>query len=151
MVVFGRPKGDRSSYRQWQEGDLAPQVVFEILSPGNTKAEMNRKLLFYNQYGVEEYYVYDPDSCLLTGWLRSEEFLEVIDAIDSWVSPRLQIRFESSSEELQIYRPDGAKFLTYSEIAQRAEQAEERAEVAEARAARLAEKLRELGQDPNQI
>jgi Uma2 family endonuclease len=33
MVVFGRPKGKRGSYRQWQEGNIPPQVVFEILSP----------------------------------------------------------------------------------------------------------------------
>ncbi len=35
MVVFGRPKGDRGSYKQWEEDNIAPQVVFEILSPGN--------------------------------------------------------------------------------------------------------------------
>jgi hypothetical protein len=25
MVVFGRPKGDRGSYLQWEEGGVAPQ------------------------------------------------------------------------------------------------------------------------------
>ncbi len=35
LVAFGRPKGERGSYRQWEEGGTAPQVVFEILSPGN--------------------------------------------------------------------------------------------------------------------
>lgn len=65
MVVFGRSKGDspeatlceRGSYRQWVEGGIAPQVVFEIVSPGNRMAEMSRKLHFYEQYGVEEYYI----------------------------------------------------------------------------------------------
>src|SRR5947209_8004265 len=33
LVVFGRPKGRRGSYRQWEENHLAPHVVFEILSP----------------------------------------------------------------------------------------------------------------------
>jgi Uma2 family endonuclease len=61
FVVKGRPKGDRGSYRQWQEEHIAPQVVFEILSPGNRAKEMIRKLKFYEQYGVEEYYIYDPD------------------------------------------------------------------------------------------
>ena len=28
MVVLGRPKGDRGSYRQWREENIAPQVVF---------------------------------------------------------------------------------------------------------------------------
>src|SRR6185437_6088363 len=35
LVAVGRPKGHRSSYMQWLEGGIAPQVVFEILSPGN--------------------------------------------------------------------------------------------------------------------
>lgn len=54
MVVFGRPKGDRGSYLQWQEGGIVPQVVFEILSPGNRRAEMEQKFAFYDHYGVEE-------------------------------------------------------------------------------------------------
>src|SRR5690348_7505020 len=51
-VVFGRPKGDRGSYKQWEEGGIAPQVVFEIWSPGNTAGEITNKYLFYSQYGV---------------------------------------------------------------------------------------------------
>ena len=47
MVVFGRPPGHRDSYMQWREDDLAPQVVFEVLSPRNTRAEMARKRQFY--------------------------------------------------------------------------------------------------------
>jgi Uma2 family endonuclease len=89
MVVFGVEKKDRGSYQQWKDNNISPQVVFEILSPGNTAKEMNRKLFFYNRYGVEEYYLYDPDSNYLTGWLRSEEWLDVIDEINGWVSPRL--------------------------------------------------------------
>ncbi len=29
LVVFGRPRGDRGSYRQWLEDNIAPQVVFD--------------------------------------------------------------------------------------------------------------------------
>ena len=61
MVVFGRPKGDRGSYLQWREDNIPPQVVFEVLSPGNRLGEMLKKLKFYERYGVEEYYMYDPD------------------------------------------------------------------------------------------
>src|SRR6266542_1981574 len=32
MVVFGRPKGYRGSYKQWMEDGIPPQVVFEVLS-----------------------------------------------------------------------------------------------------------------------
>src|SRR6266542_2264595 len=55
-VVFGRPKGDRSSYRQWEEDNVPLTVVFEVLSPGNSGAEMMDKQVFYDEYGVEEYY-----------------------------------------------------------------------------------------------
>ncbi len=151
MVVLGRPKGDRGSYKQWEEENIPPQVVFEILSPGNTKAEMNRKLLFYDRFGVNEYYIYDPDKNELNGWLRREGFLDVIESMANWVSPQLQIRFDLSADELQIFRPDGQQFLNYVEIAQRAEEERQRAEEAEARANRLAEKLREMGIDPEQI
>ncbi|MFM7579379.1 MAG: Uma2 family endonuclease, partial [Microcystaceae cyanobacterium] len=40
LVVFGRPKGYRGSYKQWAEEGIAPQVVFEVLSPGNRLQEM---------------------------------------------------------------------------------------------------------------
>jgi Uma2 family endonuclease len=163
LVVFGRPKGDRGSYQQWKEDGIAPQVVFEILSPGNRLTEMNKKQVFYDRYGVEEYYIYDPDENDLSGWLRPQngetgergDRLEVIDPIDNWTSPRLGIRF-NLAEELQIYRPDGSRFLSYVEIAQRveqekqrAEQEKQRADKAEARAAQLAERLRAAGIDPD--
>jgi Uma2 family endonuclease len=67
MVAFGRSKGYRGSYQQWLEDNIAPQVVFEILSPGNRLAEMTAKFEFYDRYGVEEYYIYDPDRIDFTG------------------------------------------------------------------------------------
>ncbi len=107
MVVFGRPKGDRGSYRQWKEDSIPPQVVFEVLSPGNTLTEMAKKLAFYDCHGVEEYYLYNPDEVDLSGWLRTKGRLEVIDLISNWVSPRLGIRFDLGGKELQIYHQTG--------------------------------------------
>ena len=117
LVVFGRSKGDRGSYKQWEENNIAPQVVFEILSPSNSKTEMEKKLIFYDRYGVEEYYIYDPDYQQLEGWLRGDNnSLENIPTIFNWVSPRLGIRFEQSEQELKLYRPDGTPFHSYNEI-----------------------------------
>ncbi|MEO0353107.1 MAG: Uma2 family endonuclease [Cyanobacteria bacterium P01_A01_bin.15] len=101
MVVFGRPKGDRGFYRQWVEGGIAPQVVFEILSPGNRSGEMLRKLNFYQKYGVTEYYIYDPDSNELTGFERSGKSLQLVSEMPGWVSPRLNIRFELTTDTLE--------------------------------------------------
>jgi Uma2 family endonuclease len=116
MVVFGRPKGERGSYRQWVEGDIPPQVVFEILSPGNTQKEMTAKLAFYERHGVEEYYVYDPDTNGLQGWQRRGVSLEAIPDLQDWVSDRLGIRFDLSEDRtLQIYDRLGNLFLPFDE------------------------------------
>jgi Uma2 family endonuclease len=158
MVVFGRPQGRRGSYRQWQEENIPPQVVFEILSPSNDSKEMQRKLEFYDTYGVEEYYVYDPEDFQLEGWLRQNEHLTKLWQMDNWVSPRLGIKFEIGQRELILYRPDGQRFLNSIELNQRAEQAEllleqerQRAEQERQRAEKLAAYLRDLGVDPNNL
>ena len=168
MVAFGRPKGDRGSYLQWEEAGIAPQVVFEILSPGNTIAGMTRKFRFYERHGVEEYYLYDPDSGELSGWQRQGETLEEIASMEGWISPRLGVRFELEIGTLQVYQPDGERFATYVELMQqreqerqraeqehqraeqehqRAEQERQRAEQERQRAERLADQLRALGID----
>jgi Uma2 family endonuclease len=165
MVAFGRTKGDRGSYKQWEEANISPQVVFEILSPGNRLGEMAKKLQFYDRHGVEEYYIYNPDDIDLTGWLRSEHKLQVIDEIDGWVSPRLGVRFQIGSSTLELYRPDGERFLSFVELARLREQEHQRAEQERLRAEEavtqleieqkrneaLAAKLRDLGIDPDQI
>jgi Uma2 family endonuclease len=144
MVVFGRSKGDRGSYRQWQEDGVVPQVVFEVLSPGNTLKEMAKKQLFYDRYGVEEYYIYDPDRNDLHGLQRADGTLTVIEAIDDWVSPRLGIRFVVTVDTLAVYYPDGRRFLTTVELMEQSALLSERAD-------RLAQRLRELGVDPDMV
>lgn len=152
MIVFGRPKGDRPSYKQWEEGNIAPQVVFEVLSPSNSLVEMAKKLEFYDRYGVEEYYLYDPETGDFTGWIRGEDGrLRVIDEIQGWVSPRLGVRFEVEDGELRVIRPDGQRFLNYTELEQERARALRQAEEERFRAEKLAQRLRELGIDPEQI
>lgn len=151
MVVFGRPKSKRGSYLQWQENNIAPQVVFEILSPSNSQTEMERKLIFYERHGVEEYYIYNPQNNQLRGWLKTEDGLDVISEIENWVSPRLGIKFDLSGEELQIYRPDGNKFSSYLEICQLLEQAETALAVERRKTQLLTEKLKALGVNPDEL
>ncbi|PNJ91656.1 hypothetical protein CEP15_17755 [Cylindrospermopsis raciborskii C07] len=128
MVVFGRPKGHRGSYRQWEENNIPPQVVFEILSPGNNNTEMDRKKLFYLEHGVEEYYVYNPDKISLEVSIRENNSFKEIENFTTWTSPRLKIRFDMTQDELVIYYPDGSKFLSPVELSNYAEQETQRAE-----------------------
>lgn len=49
FVAFGRPKGHRRSYKQWEEDNTPPHVVFEILSPSNYFRPMLEKFRFYER------------------------------------------------------------------------------------------------------
>ena len=168
MVVFGRPKGDHPSYIQYREDNIGPQVVFEIRSHNDINTKMNKKLSFYQRHGVEEYYLYDPEINELLGWQRIEKYLEVIEPMEGWISPRLCVRFELGEDELEIYRSNGEKFLSYAELeeqslldrqrlqqesqraeqeAQRAEQEAQRAEQADQRA----EQANQMAEQANQI
>lgn len=148
MVAFGRPKGDRGSYLQWQEGGIPPQVVFEVLSPGNRASDMKRKFEFYQRFGVDEYYIINPDTNRADGWIRSGKELKRVPELADWVSPRLGIRFEWKNEELLVNRPDGTRFATYLELAEQVENERREREHERQRADRLAEQLRQLGIEP---
>ncbi len=171
-VAFGRPKGDRGSYKVWREANVFPQVIFEILAPGNRTREMARKLLFYEKYGAEEYYVYDPDRITLLGyWRKPNGLLQEFSIAGQFVSPLLGIRFDMSGPELAVSFPDGSPFLTYDEMFEQyrvdherllavqmqadaeqrcAEVERRRAETAEQELQRLQAKLRAAGIDPNE-
>jgi Uma2 family endonuclease len=148
MVVFGRPKGHRRSYLQWEEGGIVPQVVFEVLSTSNRPSDLIRKFQFYERYGVEEYYLYDPDHGVLEGWLRKDALLEQISNMAAWVSPRLKVRLELSGTELKLFGPDGRRFATYLELVAERDQEQKAKEQAQQRADRLAAQLRALGIEP---
>jgi len=157
LVAIGRPKGDRGSYRQWAEAGIAPQIVFEVLSPGNRHGEMMDKVLFYDRYGVEEYYIYNPDRFEFDVLIRQNDRLTSVSIQNEWISPRMGIRFVAHERaELEVFYPDGRPFLTMTELGllaeqrQRAIEAEQqRANAAEERAAKLAAKLQALGIEPD--
>lgn len=176
MVALGRPKGRRGSYLQWKEGGVAPHMVMEILSPGNTLPEMYRKLFFYERFGVSEYYVYDPVNRVLSAYLRRDGRLVEMEITGPITSPLLGIRFDVG-EDLEVFGPDGMLFRRMREVRTeldaekaraeaektranaekaraeaekaRAEAEKARADAEKARAEALEAKLRALGIDPD--
>lgn len=125
MVVLGRPPHDRSSYKQWEEQDIPPQVVFEILSPSNTAKEMERKRELYEKYRVEEFYLFDPLVDELTGYLRGTKgTLDKIPGMDGWISPRLNLTFRLEETGFRLYSPLGEPILMAKELVLARQQAE---------------------------
>src|SRR2546423_546588 len=69
-VVFGRPKGHRGSWRQWEEGGVPRAAVFVLVSALDTPQETAGKVRFYDRHGAEECYVFDPHSNHLEAHVR---------------------------------------------------------------------------------
>jgi Uma2 family endonuclease len=149
LVALGRPRGHRGSYQQWREEGAAPQVVWEVWSPSNTRTEMDGKRTFYEKYGVEEYYEYDPDRGILRGWVRRGPRLVEVERMEGHVSPLLGVRMGLREDELALYRPDGTRFLTFFELdddvrrARESVREERLAREAAERAAEAAERMAE--------
>jgi Uma2 family endonuclease len=159
MFVFGRPPGDRPSYKQWEEGGIAPQVAIEVVSPSNTPDDRAEARLFYRRHGVEEFYEYHPETHVLRAWVRDGRRFARVRDLTGFVSPRLGVRFDApGGRPMQVVRPDGTRFRSYRELLADAEQERKRAEREQMQAAaeraakdRLAAKLRELGIDPDAV
>ncbi len=140
LVAFGRPKGYRGSYKQWEEAGVAPQVVFEIRSPSNTGPKMAEKRQFYEDYGVREYYDYDPDRNILRGWLRGSVGLEPISELNDWTSPLLGIRFQPGEPELVVLHRDNTPFVDMIALHEQRDAARSQAEFERRRADRERER-----------
>jgi Uma2 family endonuclease len=154
MVVFGRSDGDRRSYKQWEEENIAPQVIFEILSASNSATEMLKKQQFYRQHGVLEMFFYDPESYEFLGMVRSsqsQEFQAITPLNFPWTSPMLGVRFEMFADGLAMLYPTGEPFNDPDTILEDRDQlAQERDQLAQERDRAFA-KLRELGFNPSDL
>jgi Uma2 family endonuclease len=145
--------------RSWRVGKSgpAPQVVFEIASEETWKKDLEEKPAKYARMGVQEYFAYDPhefplppsNNRRLFGWRLDQDRQTMkemsIGPNGSLWSPSLESWLVPDGTMLRLYDRNGQMGLTYGE-------AEAQQKLAEARRAEaLAEKLRSLGIDPDQI
>jgi Uma2 family endonuclease len=156
MVVLDHPDGPRSSYKQWEENNRPPQVVFEFLSKSNTVPEMMDKLDFYSDFGCEEFYTYDYQRGTFVAFQQlegSKGLTKMKPGKDStWHSPLLDVTFGLDAKgKLWVRRGDGMLVESHRQIVQKAEAEAKRAEAEAKRAEALAQKLRELGVDPDSL
>ncbi|ASC69383.1 Hypothetical Protein XM38_003100 [Halomicronema hongdechloris C2206] len=147
MVVLGRPDGDRGSYKQWEEDNIPPQVVFEIISPSNTATEISQKQAFYDRYGVLEMVFYDPDNLEFWGLTRQapDDRPVLLTCLNlPWTSPTLGVKFDMFEDGLALFYPHGERFKDPEELYQERNQTQRKLN-------RAMEKLRQLGIDPSEL
>ncbi|HLQ10179.1 MAG TPA: Uma2 family endonuclease [Ktedonobacteraceae bacterium] len=156
----------RRPIKSWRVGKSgpAPQVVFEIASEETWKKDLLEKPVKYARMGVQEYFAYDPsefplpasNSRRLFGWQLdqdSQTMREMSPRLDgSLWSPSLESWLVPGGATLRLYDRNGLMRLARAEAeAQRADSAIQQAEAEARRAQALAEKLRSLGIDPDQL
>ena len=144
MVIVDMPRrptlDEIGCYRQWEHGGRVLLTV-EVTSPSNSWAEMFRKLRFYEQYGVEEYWVFDPVEVALQLYVRRDGRLVETEVPDhGFVSPATGVTERLLGRELAVFEADGRRWLYTADEARRlnemAARAEELATLAEREAAR---------------
>jgi Uma2 family endonuclease len=64
MVVKGVETHERKSFKLWQEA-AGPQVIFEITSPKTVEEDLGPKMEAYQELGVQEYFLFDPEGAEL--------------------------------------------------------------------------------------
>ena len=58
----------------------APDLVVEVLSPGNTYHDRRTKFKLYQQHGVREYWMIDPREKLVEVWVLRDGKFDFLDA-----------------------------------------------------------------------
>ena len=151
--------------RSWtiDEDGPAPHVVFEIASQETWRNDLREKPYKYARIGIQEYYIYDAETPpnlkrigkRLLGWQLSKatgpQELQADEQGRLW-SPYLNSFLVPDENYLRLYDRYGQLRLTGMEAETEARKAAMRYAQVEARKAQvLAEKLRALGVDPDQI
>jgi Uma2 family endonuclease len=68
MVVPGvcpRDPRERRNFFSWAEGGAVPAVVFEVASQNTWREDLDEKFDRYEQLGVREYFLFDPEGLYL--------------------------------------------------------------------------------------
>jgi hypothetical protein len=79
----------------------APDLVVEILSPGNSKKEMKSKFALYQEEGVREYWIVDPERELVFVYVAdNKKFKPTIPIADDYVYSTIFPDFKIHTSDL---------------------------------------------------
>ncbi|WP_433937262.1 Uma2 family endonuclease [Sorangium cellulosum] len=154
FVVLGTERRSRKSWVVWEEDGRYPNVIVEVLSESTARVDRGlKKQTYQDVFRTPDYFWFDPATLELSGFHLVDGQYQPLspDASGRLWSAQLGLFLGVEKGQLRFFTPAGELVPAGLELAQRAEAAEQRAESAEQRAARLAEKLRELGVDPDTL
>jgi Uma2 family endonuclease len=124
MVCFGIDKTPRRVFKLWEENS-APAIIIEIASENTWSADLTKKFALYQELGVQEYYVFDPEyknlrQPLLAFHLSDGELAEVEIEQGKVFSKILGLELVDTGETLRLFNPETKGFLmTMEEMAKK--------------------------------
>lgn len=139
LIAFGVPNHERSSYQVWKE-KVFPQVIFEVASNMTWDIDVGKKYKDYERFGVEEYYILDPEFAYLPAPLmafhRQGERLLAVPVNDEKIfSPLLGLEIVRAENTFRLFNPQTDEFLrTLEEAEEKQRIEEEKRKIAESRA-----------------
>lgn len=158
FVALDTEPHPRKSWMIWEEGGKYPNVIVELLSESTAEVDRTlKKELYSKTFRTPEYFWFDPDSQEFEGFALLRGNYEPIKATEEgWLwSEQLQLYLGVFQDRLRYFHPDKTLVPTPEESAitaqEKATSAQQKAESAQKRADKLAEKLKELGVDPNTL
>jgi Uma2 family endonuclease len=134
LVAFGRPQGYRGSYRTWEEDGVVPQVVFEVLSPNNTRREMLRKYALYAELGCSEYYLIDPYEFTIEGFVVRDGSPTFVEDGVGHLSAQLGLRLAFQHDRFALFTTTDDKIPSLLDAVDRADAESQRADAESQRA-----------------
>lgn len=144
FVALDTQPHPRKSWMVWEEGGKYPNVIVELLSDSTAEVDRTvKKRLYAETFRTPEYFWFDPDGQEFAGFLLVGGQYEPIEPTEQgWLwSKQLQLYLGVHNRMLRFFEADGQLVPT----------SDEAAIASQHRANQLANKLRELGVDPDTI
>ena len=137
FVVLGTERKPRPSWVVWQEGGQYPHVIIEILSDSTAETDRGlKKQIYQDIFRTPDYFWFDPNSFEFQGFQLVGGQYQALEANEQgclW-SQQLQLFLGLENGQLRFFTPQGKLVPT-----------------AEESALRLAQKLQEMGIDPQEF
>lgn len=86
-ILFVRKEREHIIKKNFIEG--APELIIEILSPGNEKLDRRTKMKHYAMFGVGEYWIIDYEACILEQYVLKGHIFQRRGVFDEDFSPSL--------------------------------------------------------------
>lgn len=155
----------RNSWVVWEEGGRYPDLIIELLSDSTAKVDRtDKKSLYQNIFHTPEYFWFSPATLEFAGFrLTGKQYEPIPTDARGWRwSEVLELYLGVANGQLRYFDKAGEIAPTPTEAAkweqqqteqerQRAEQERQRAEQERQWAERLAQRLREMGVEPESL